>query len=466
MPGFVRWATITRDGYMVAIVSGSSLGLGLTSLNTLGGSGLAGSALQGSSGERAYVNVANGNLILQDIDESLIAPGRDLYTVRTYNSLGVVSGSDGAWRLGVYRSVNDLTGTLNSAGSTVTRTDGDGTVTRYAYDAVTNTYLSEQGADARDSLYFDERDGACVWTDGATGVTELYNWADGAGQLASLTDTNGRRITFDYDVDGRRLCQVNTEDEVTSFEYDGENLVALHVSTADRGSLTRVRYAYDGDNRLTSVTVDLSPEDDSIADGNTYVTSYRYFSESNRLQSVLQSDGSRLDVDYVQCGDDWRVATLTQTVGGVAQTTRYSYADVLNAIPVAAAVGAGVLSTTEMQMLANSASVNAGALSTSGTQTNTVNASLSGAKLSSGAILASAQASRAARSASSRSPCREIAAATTARACHRRGVAGPLAISLASAFAAAASSGKVARAMLSAASCFSASVALAATASR
>ena len=66
---------------MVAIVSGSSLGLSLGSLRTLGQQGVFGSAAQGRSGEQAYVNVATGNLVLQHRDELLSGRGLDIERV-------------------------------------------------------------------------------------------------------------------------------------------------------------------------------------------------------------------------------------------------------------------------------------------------------------------------------------------------------------------------------------------------
>ena len=67
---------------MVAIVSGNSLGLSLTSLNTLGQRGALGAAGQGRNAEQAYVNIANGNLVLQDLDDKLVARGADIGVVR------------------------------------------------------------------------------------------------------------------------------------------------------------------------------------------------------------------------------------------------------------------------------------------------------------------------------------------------------------------------------------------------
>ncbi|SFG89242.1 hypothetical protein SAMN05518865_12198, partial [Duganella sp. CF458] len=79
---------------MVANISGSGLGLNLVSASTLGG-GVAGNATLGNSGEKAYVNTATGNLVLQDRDDLLAGQGFDIATVRTYNSQGTLDAANG-----------------------------------------------------------------------------------------------------------------------------------------------------------------------------------------------------------------------------------------------------------------------------------------------------------------------------------------------------------------------------------
>src|SRR4030095_6593196 len=121
---------------MAAVISAASLGISNSSLVLLGAQGQLGSAAQGRAGERVYVNAATGNLVIQGQDEILVGRGPDGAFFRTYNSQGLLDDDNhDNWRLGLYRSVYGLTGSVNTAGSTVRRVDADGAEAIYTYDA-------------------------------------------------------------------------------------------------------------------------------------------------------------------------------------------------------------------------------------------------------------------------------------------------------------------------------------------
>lgn len=89
--GFMTWsghertvgAAVKPSCATLAVVSGNCLGVSLTSLATLGQHGVLGQATQGRSGEQVYVNIANGNLVLQDRDDFLAEPGLNEVALRT-----------------------------------------------------------------------------------------------------------------------------------------------------------------------------------------------------------------------------------------------------------------------------------------------------------------------------------------------------------------------------------------------
>src|SRR5262245_55440725 len=164
---------------MAAVVAGNNLGLSNTSLFVLGAQSALGSAAQGRSGERVYVNAATGNLVVQNRDELVLGRGPDLSLVRTYNSQGQLNDDNGDnWRLGIYRRVLGLTGTANSAGSTVTRVDADGAESLFSFDTTLGKYVSSAGAGAFDTLAFDAATQGWTFTDGDSRITERYDAAN------------------------------------------------------------------------------------------------------------------------------------------------------------------------------------------------------------------------------------------------------------------------------------------------
>lgn len=312
---------------MVGIVTGSGFGLERSSGSVLGDSGLVGGGLQGTGGEGVFVNAATGNLVLQKQDEFLAGLGGDLGISRTYNSLTTLGDDNNdRWRQSTDRRVYGLTGTLGTAGSTVKRVSGDGTETTYSWDASRSAYVTTAGTGAYDTIT--NSGSQWVWTDGDSQAVERYAY-DSTGRIASATDRNGNQLTFSYDGSGRLSQVTDANGEWVKYEWSGtSNNIAdiltgyTDLATSTAKTLTRTRYGYDGSNRLTSVTTDLTPGDNSVSDGASYVTTYGY-DGSGRVNSITQSDGSSLAITYDGSG---RVSTLVQTVStGVTRTTTLTY---------------------------------------------------------------------------------------------------------------------------------------------
>src|SRR6266487_799000 len=294
---------------MVAIVSGVGLGLSNGSLNVLGPQGAVGQANQGRAGEGVYVNSSTGNLVVQNRDEVVIGRGPDLGLLRTYNSQGFLNDDNGDnWRLGVYRRVYNLSGTVNISGSTVTRVAEDGSESIYTYNTALGKYVSSDGSGAFDTLAFDGATQTWTWTDGDTQVTERYDAANG-GRITQVLDPDGNGLTYTYNAAGLITQVTDASGETTFLDYSGNNLTDLRTVTSAGQTLIRTRYAYDTSNRLIQVITDLSPEDASVADGKTYVVSYTYDGTSKRVASITQSDGTSVNFTYVQVGTVWKVKT-------------------------------------------------------------------------------------------------------------------------------------------------------------
>jgi len=352
---------------MVGIVSGNEQGLLTGSLTLLNGGGAVGQANLGRQGEQVYLNAATGNLVIQNRDELLINQGLDAALVRTYNSQGQFTDDNGDnFRIGFNKRLINLPATPNTTGTSITRINADGSESLYSYDETQGVYITSDGSGADDTLAFSG--GSWTWTEGSSRITETY---DANGQLQNSRDADGNTTTYNYDASGR-LTQVNdASGQSVNLIYTGINLTSIQTVTPE-GAQTRVRYGYDTSNRLTQVTVDLTPEDSSIADGNTYVTTYTYDGSSKRIASITQGDGNTISFTYDASG---RVATYTD---GVGRTTTVDYTSLNEDVVEKAIANSSVLEST----ISTNFGLNSSRLSTTDTVSTTTNYSLNRSALS------------------------------------------------------------------------------------
>ncbi|WP_157215363.1 LysM peptidoglycan-binding domain-containing protein [Flavisphingomonas formosensis] len=333
---------------MVAIVTGNGLGVERTSGWLLGSRGQLGDAAFGRLGENVTLNAATGNLVIQRTDEMLMGIGPDSVISRVYNSKGTfdADGNGDNWQLNVQRRVIGLTGTANTTGSTITLMDWDGSDVVYSYDAASGKYVSKEGAGAYDTLSYNSGSNVWTWTDGDSQATETYAAASVGWRLTQSRDLDGNTLTYAYT--GDHLTSITTTDSLTGsrveqvlFTWDtasGKQNNLLSVTTSywnasgdtAASSITRVSYTYDSQNRLSTVTTDLTPGDTS--DSSAVTTTYYYDGTSDRVTSIRQTGGARVDFTYTLTTgttDDYRVTAITQyTASGVTRQTTISYDDV------------------------------------------------------------------------------------------------------------------------------------------
>lgn len=339
---------------MAAVFTGTGLGLFNSSFTQLGGAS-GGSGLFGQRRTGQYVNVATGNLVLQDLDESLLVRGMNAGFLRTYNSRGTVTGAgqDG-WVTGFERNIALGTGTFNQSGSTMLRNAGDGTLQTFRWVS-NNTYRSTDGDGADDTLTWDADARQWTYLEGSSRREELY--ADHAhatlqGRLVRIRDLKSDGSTpaqFDvvYNADNRvsEVCStdgaaVGSNDAIL-FAYSETTGRLISVSTRENGVLkSQVRYGYDDVGRLSWVETDLTPDisTDNVWDGATaanndgkrFRTNYAYVSgDANdlRIASVVTSDGQKVSFTYDLGGAGERVQTVTRgdASDGSAQTITFVY---------------------------------------------------------------------------------------------------------------------------------------------
>ncbi|MFC4314275.1 DUF6531 domain-containing protein, partial [Steroidobacter flavus] len=320
--------TIQAGGDMVAVVSGSGLGLFGSSVAALGGVGATGNSGLGRGTDRVFVNSVTGNLVVQSQDERLSGFAQDISLVRTYNSQGLMDDDNGDnWRLGVHQRLHSWGSTTNTAGSTVTKVFGDGREVVYSYDTGRQAYVSTDGDGAHDTITYSG--GQWTWTDGSSRNSETY---DATGRLTVSRDADGNALTYTYT--GQQLTRIDDSSGQQTFldyvDFVNNDLAAIRV-VSNGQTQTLTRYYYDNQHRLRQVIVDLTPDDNavSLVDANsdglyegvnqqTYVTTYTYDGTSKRIASIAQSDGSYVAFTYENVGGNYRVKTYATSDQGAS----------------------------------------------------------------------------------------------------------------------------------------------------
>jgi YD repeat-containing protein len=334
---------------MVAIFAGAGTGLERGSGNIIGAAGTLGSASFGRSGSQVQVNAVNGNLVIARRDEFLSVVGDDIAVARTYNSLGDLSDTNGDnWRMGENRTLRGLIGTANGPNSSIERVGADGSVLVYYRDAT--GYTTTDGANPYDRITWDGTNWR--WQDAESRTVETYG---SDLRLARTTNRSGHVVQYSYA--GDKLSRITGPDGgYLEYSWSGNTITGI-TSVSQGATATRTRYAYDGASRLSSVTVDLTPDDNSVSDGKVYTTTYTYHGGSRLIATIAETDGSSLRIGYdganrvvsmaqLVAGNDTRTTTLAYNSGstvltdplGQATTLYYDGAGRLNRITAPPAV--------------------------------------------------------------------------------------------------------------------------------
>ncbi|HEX3673457.1 MAG TPA: hypothetical protein VHU87_04225, partial [Rhizomicrobium sp.] len=307
---------------MVEIVTGAGTGLERSSGWVLGSRGQLGDASFNRYGENVYVNAANGNLVINRTDEVLIGLGQDDVLERTYNSEGDASDDNADnWMFNAQRHLKTVSGTANTTGSTITLVDWDGSNITYTYNATSGVYTYQPPTGALDTLSFD---GAHTWTltNGSTLVKDVYD-SSNSGRIVSSTDRDNNKLSYAYNASGQLSTVTTPDGESTTLTWSGNDITSIVTTVTGGTTLTRVYYGYDSYNRLSTVTTDLSPNDNSLG-SDAVTTTYGYASGGSKLvTSISQTGGANLAISYDSSG---RVSSLVQTMAtGVTNTTGFDY---------------------------------------------------------------------------------------------------------------------------------------------
>lgn len=236
----------------------------------------------------------------------------------------------------------------NPAGEKTSDTDALGHMTTYAYDAA--GYLTKVTQANGDSVSYgyDLAGNNLFMTDGRGKTTE-YEYGD-FGLMRSMTDASGRMMSYQYDLVSNLVQMKDRNGSTATYEYDNRNLLvgksveetvdSIRYAYDEAGNRAAMQdesgasqFAYDGNNRLTSVTKDgavtLRYTYDkvgnvaSVTDRLSYTTTYAY-DKSSRMSTVTAS-GKTTAYRYDENGN--RLSITYE--GGVAETYVYNKTDKL-----------------------------------------------------------------------------------------------------------------------------------------
>ena len=204
-------------------------------------------------------NVANGNLLLHATDLQIRGTGIDLTVDRYYNSRLVnVSTLGKGWTLGIGQDVQLIPAATNPTTSDVTFVAPSGFTARFSYDSSSSGWRHPPGVDAgltwnatssEWKLQFHKTEGRFFFNSGGRYLRQedrnnnkiSYGY-NAAGQLSSVTDTQGRVITFGY-VNNRLDTITDPTGRTVRYTYDAAG--NLETVTDPAGAV--VRYRYNGD---------------------------------------------------------------------------------------------------------------------------------------------------------------------------------------------------------------------------
>lgn len=231
------------------------------------------------------VNVANGNLVVAANDLQVTGTGLGLSIERIYNSLAD-GGAFGSWLMGsgvdeylAFRDQHinffgpggwDLTFYSNGSGGYVPPPGADASLVANGGGTYTLTYNA-----TGEQLHFDS--GGKIASDvDRNGDTITYTRS--GANLTSITDTQGRQVTFSYGSSvGTNLITKVTDSTGRTWQYSYTSANGYAELTKYTDPASKVtHYAYDSSGRINQITDPLGNETTFVYDSQSRVTSITY----------------------------------------------------------------------------------------------------------------------------------------------------------------------------------------------
>ena len=128
--------------------------------------------------------------------------------------------------------------------------------------------------------------------------------AEGVDKLTAITDAEGNRTTYEYDLLGRLIKETDSEGKIITYSYDASGNL---ISKAAPDGIT-VGYAYDSLNRLTSVNFPDPTQNVSYSYDSTGkvlsmtdpsgTTTYSYDNSNRLLSDTKTIEGKTFNISY------------------------------------------------------------------------------------------------------------------------------------------------------------------------
>lgn len=286
------------------VVSGEGLGICNTTHRVLEKNPIENEPI-GQAKIRAYVNIASGNVVLQTPKLEIEELGGKLSLFFTYNSQAVQGQN---WIFSVCKQLLNI----NTKGEPMTLREADGHLTSYTLNLqLANSYVANQVGEGRCLLALDDATKQWRWYDPKSHTTEYYDPI--SGLLLRRVDLTGRVTSFGYDQQ-QRLVSIDAPSGVQYvLEYNSQG-VNLSYMEGDDQILLHL-YRFDQQGRLLQ---EIYPQ-------TNYSIAYSYFNTSSTLQSIQQTDGTVLNLNYDQASNNLSLWKITQLKYGTDNINTLDY---------------------------------------------------------------------------------------------------------------------------------------------
>jgi YD repeat-containing protein len=233
--------------------------------------------------------------------------------------------------------------TYDTLNRLVSRTDGEGYVTQYVYDAVGNRIQTRQALDKAGTQfevtrsYYDSVNRQIARLS-AQGYLTTYQYDAVGNQVAQVqydqivaapasgvpqpvAGDTGRLTTFRYDADNRLVSQTNALGAVTNYSYDARGNRTSMTEAAGTSDARTTTYVYDAADRYIETTnaIGVTTHMDLDANGNVLKRHEAYGTTQERVYTFSY------DADN-------RTVSSTDPLGTVTQTTYDASGNVLTRI--------------------------------------------------------------------------------------------------------------------------------------